>query len=182
MFKRLKFYMSLDRIGPDMLLTHWMLYFKWLTRFVYKRKFYHFSDSAEIRPGSYLLNISTISIGKNVVIRPLSYIAGETLEHTGGKASIIIEDDALLSPGIHIYPSNHSFHNLRAPIMYQGDTSPKLIRIKRGAWLGANVIILTGTTVGENAVIGAGSIVTESIPTGVVAVGNPAKVIKKIKS
>lgn len=162
-----------------MLLTHWILYFRWLSRLVYRKAFYHFSDSAEIRPGSYLLNISTISIGKNVVVRPLSYIAGETLEHTGGKASIIIEDDVLLSPGIHIYPSNHRFHDRGAPIKYQGDTAPKLVRIRGGAWLGANSIILEGVTVGKNAVVGAGSTVRVDVPDYSLAISNNATVIQK---
>lgn len=165
-----------------MLLTHWILYSKWLTYLVYKRKFHYFASNAEIRPGSYLLNIGTISLGEKVVVRPLSYIAGETPEHTRRKPSIIIESDVLLSPGVHIYPSNHEFTDSTNPIMYQGDTKPRVVTIKRGAWVGANAIILQGVTIGENAVVGAGSVVTKNIPARVVAAGNPAKIIRKIKN
>src|SRR3989344_7748358 len=133
MFERLKFYFSFNRIGPDMLLTHWILYFKWLTHLVYKRKFYYFANNAEIRPGSYLLNIETISLGEKVVVRPLSYIAGETPAHTNRKPSIVIESSVLLSPGVHIYPSNHKFAGSSKPIMYQGDTVPRAVTIKKGA-------------------------------------------------
>lgn len=47
-------------------------------------------------------------------------------------------------------------------------------------WIGAGAIILPGVTVGDNTVIGAGSVVTKDIPSGVVAVGNPCRVIREI--
>ena len=174
MIARLWFYLSTDRVGPDMPFTQWILYFPKLARVILRKRFYAFSPTAEVRPGSYLLNTRTISLGKNVVIRPGSYIAGETIEHTGGKPSIVIEDDALISPGVHVYPSNHNYSDPDIPIMYQGDSSPKTVTIKSGAWIGANVIILPGVTVGKNAVVGAGAVVRSSVPDYAVAFGNPA--------
>jgi acetyltransferase-like isoleucine patch superfamily enzyme len=67
------------------------------------------------------------------------------------------------------------------PIINQGTYPPKAVILKRGCWIGANAIILPGVIIGENSVIGAGSIVTKSIPGGVVAAGNPAKIIKRIE-
>ncbi len=52
--------------------------------------------------------------------------------------------------------------------------------IGNNVWLGAGVIILPGVTIGDNTIIGAGSVVTKDIPAGVVAVGNPCKVMKVI--
>ena len=49
-----------------------------------------------------------------------------------------------------------------------------------GVWLGAGVIVCPGVTVGENAVIGAGSVVTQDIPAGVLAVGNPCRVVRSL--
>lgn len=54
------------------------------------------------------------------------------------------------------------------------------IDIGDNVWIGANVTILPGVTIGAGAVIGAGSVVNKDIPSGVVAVGNPCKVLKKI--
>lgn len=47
-------------------------------------------------------------------------------------------------------------------------------------WLGGGVIVCPGVTIGENSVIGAGSVVTKDIPANVVAVGNPARVIREL--
>lgn len=54
------------------------------------------------------------------------------------------------------------------------------VKIGRCCWLGAGAIVLPGVTIGDNTVIGAGSVVTKDIPSGVVAVGNPCKVIREI--
>ncbi len=58
--------------------------------------------------------------------------------------------------------------------------SGKII-IKQGAWIGAGVIILPNVTIGECAVVGAGAVVTKDVPAYTVAVGVPAKVIKKLE-
>ena len=142
-----------------------------------KKKFYHFDNSAEIRPGAYIIGCSQISIGKNVVIRPSTQLHGET-ESLG--ISIIIEDDVLIGCGVHIYVENHEFSNTNVPISEQGHAQAKQVIIRSGAWIGANSIILPGVEIGKNTVIGAGSIVTNNILDFSVAVGSPAKVIRKL--
>ena len=52
--------------------------------------------------------------------------------------------------------------------------------MKKGAWLAGGVTVLPGVTIGERAVIGAGSVVTKDIPADVVAVGNPARIVRHI--
>lgn len=54
------------------------------------------------------------------------------------------------------------------------------ITVGSHVWIGANVSVLPGVTVGDNTIIGAGSVVTKDIPSGVVAVGNPCRVLRKI--
>lgn len=54
------------------------------------------------------------------------------------------------------------------------------VHIGRNVWIGANTVVLPGVTIGENSVIGAGSIVTKDIPSNVVAVGNPCRVLRAI--
>lgn len=54
------------------------------------------------------------------------------------------------------------------------------VRIGKNCWIGAGAVILPGVTIGDNTVIGAGSVVTKDIPSDVVAVGNPCRVLRKI--
>lgn len=54
------------------------------------------------------------------------------------------------------------------------------VTVGDNVWIGANVVVLPGVTIGSDTVIGAGSIVNKDIPSHVVAVGNPCKVIRKI--
>lgn len=143
-----------------------------------KSKFKYFSDTAQFRSGAYAVGCSKISIGNRVVIRPNVMLFGETLSDL--ECSILIEDDVLMGSGVHIYVNNHKFDNANIPVIDQGYYPDKKVILKKGCWIGANVTILPGVIIGENSVIGAGSVVSKSIPSEVVAVGNPCKVIRKI--
>lgn len=178
LFKQIKFWNNADRIGPDMLSTYWKLFFKKSMLKLCKRKFQYFADTAEVRPGSYIVGCSKISMGDRVVIRPGCMIHGAS---SNLKLSIEIQNGAMLGSGCHIYVTNHTFSNPDVPIIDQGHDDSLPVVIKKGAWLGANVIVLPGVTIGENAVVAAGSVVTKHIPDRVVAAGVPAKVIKKIE-
>lgn len=56
------------------------------------------------------------------------------------------------------------------------------IKVGNNVWIGAGVTILPGITIGDNVIIGAGSVVTRDIPTGVIAVGNPCRILRKINN
>ena len=178
-FKKRKFDLKADRIGPDVPFTHWRLYYKKKMVNLCKKKFKKFSDTAQFRAGAYAIGCSKIEIGNRVVIRPGTMLFGDCVNL---ETSIIIEDDVLMGSGVHIYVNNHKFDNPNVALIDQGHYPAKSVTLKQGCWLGANVIVLPGVTIGQNSVVGAGSIVTKSIPDRVVAVGNPAKIISKIGS
>lgn len=54
------------------------------------------------------------------------------------------------------------------------------VHIGRNCWIGAGAVIVPGITIGDNVVIGAGSVVTKDIPSNVVAVGNPCRVLREV--
>jgi acetyltransferase-like isoleucine patch superfamily enzyme len=143
-----------------------------------RKKFKYFDDTADFRPGAYAIGCSKISIGKRVVIRPGTMLHADTREKGAG---IIIEDDVLIGSGVHIYVDTHRFDDPVVPIIDQGFLASQEVVLRKGCWIGANSIILPSVTIGANAVIGAGSVVTKNIPGGVLAAGNPAKIIRAIR-
>lgn len=175
--KKIKHNLKADRIGPDIPFTHWKLSYEKQMLKLCKSKFKRFADSAIFRSGAYAIGCSKIEIGERVVIRPNCMLFGDSLT---SETTITIEDDVMMGSGVHIYIHNHSFDTLDKPLIDQGFYPDEPVILKRGCWIGANVIILPGVTIGENSVIGAGAVVTKSIPSGVVAAGNPARVIKSI--
>ncbi len=178
--ERLNYWRTADRIGPDIPLTHWKLYFKSSMRRLCSQKFRYFGIGAEFRPGAYAEACSKISIGDHVVIRPGTFLFADPTPEGGG---IIIEDKVLIGAGVHFYTNNHQFCNVNVPIYDQGYPNAKesdSIMIKKGCWIGANAIILPGIEIGENSVVGAGSVVTKAIPSKVIVAGNPAKIIRRL--
>ena len=87
-------------------------------------------------------------------------------------------DNVFIAPNCGFYTAGHP---LEPKIRNKGLEYAKPIKIGNNVWIGGNVIILPGVTIGDNVTIGAGSVVTKDIPSNVVAVGNPCKILKKIK-
>ena len=96
---------------------------------------------------------------------------------TGG--DVVIGKHNLIASNVSIYSHNHGTNPIKACGFGGQPLSGKDVCIKEECWIGEKVIILPGVTIGEHSIIGAGSIVTKSIPSYSIAVGNPAKIIKK---
>lgn len=176
MLRRLLWMWSTDRLGPDIPLTYVMLFSRRLGNWLCRKKFKSFGDGSQFRPQAYAVCTSRISVGRNVTVRPgCMFFAGED-----DPGTIVIEDDVLIASGVHIYCDNHEFSDISRPISHQQYRTPRPVLIRKGAWIGAQAIILPGVTIGRNAVVGAGSVVVRSVPDFSVAVGNPARVIKML--
>lgn len=91
---------------------------------------------------------------------------------------ITVEAHALLGSGVAILDSD--FHDLRPTHRRGGAPAMAPVRLGENVFVGDGVRILKGVSVGAHSVIGAGSVLTRSIPEGVVAAGNPARVIREI--
>ncbi|MCH4160792.1 sugar O-acetyltransferase [Bifidobacterium sp.] len=92
-------------------------------------------------------------------------------------APVTIHDNVWIAPKVGLFATNHALDKSER---INGACQARPIVLEDGVWLGGHVIVLGGVTVGAGSVIGAGSVVTHDIPENVVAVGNPARVIKHI--
>lgn len=90
---------------------------------------------------------------------------------------IYVGDYTMIGPNVTIATAGHP---LLPELRKQGYQYNKSIRIGRNCWIGAGAVIVPGVHIGDNVVIGAGSIVTKDVPSDVVAVGNPCRVLREI--
>lgn len=90
---------------------------------------------------------------------------------------IYIGDSVMIAPNVVIATGTHPICPELREQVYQYNLP---VHIGNRVWIGAGAIILPGVTIGDNSVIGAGSVVTKDIPSGVVAVGNPCRVLREI--
>ena len=94
-------------------------------------------------------------------------------------SSIVIEDSVLTADRVYITDNLHGYEDVVTPIKRQPiKVITKEVRIGEGSWIGVNACIL-GASIGKHCVIGSNAVVTEDIPDYCVAVGMPAKIIKR---
>lgn len=135
------------------------------------------NQSIQLGNGVTICSFTTIeTAGGNIIIGD-NVTVGEysTLQ---GQGDIEIGANVLLASHVHIVSNNHIYTDINIPIKYQKNNSSK-VYIKENSWIGINVVIQAGVTIGKNYIIGSSSIVRSNIPDYCVAVGNPAKVIKR---
>lgn len=114
-----------------------------------------------------------IIIGDNVGISNSAIVAMDEIR---------IDDDVFIGGGCRIY--DHDFHSIQYEdriLGYDNKITSSPIHIKKGAFIGAGVIILKGVSIGTHSIIGAGAVVTKSIPDNEIWAGNPARFVKKVK-
>ncbi|MBS4955426.1 MAG: sugar O-acetyltransferase [Clostridium sp.] len=90
---------------------------------------------------------------------------------------IYVGDYTMFGPNVTVATAGHP---ILPELRKEGYQYNAPINIGKNCWIGAGAIILPGITIGDNVVIGAGSIVTKDIPSNVVAVGNPCKVLREV--
>lgn len=92
-------------------------------------------------------------------------------------ADIFIGDHVMIAPNVILATGSHPICPELRERVYQYNLP---VHIGNRVWIGAGAIVLPGVTIGDDSVIGAGSVVTKDIPAGVVAAGNPCRVIREI--
>jgi len=138
-------------------------------------------DDTTVWQFSVILNGAII--GKNCNICANTLIENDVVigDNVTIKSGVYIWDGVTLHDNVFIGPCV-AFTNDKRPRSKQYPDEFLKINVHQGASIGANSTILPGVTIGEMAIIGAGSVVTKDIPAYSISVGNPAKVIKWIKS
>jgi len=128
-------------------------------------------------------------IGDNCYIEPPLYANWGKHTHLGHSVyanynltlvddtHIYIGDYVQIGPNVTIATAGHPIEPQRRKKAVQFNIP---VHIGNNAWIGANSVVLPGVSIGENSVIGAGSVVTKDIPSNVVAVGNPCRVLRPI--
>lgn len=91
---------------------------------------------------------------------------------------VTIGDNVMFGPAVQVYSATHPTDPL---IRRSGLELGLPITIGNDVWIGGGSIICPGVTIGDNVTIGAGSVVTRDIPSNVVAVGNPCRVIRRLE-
>lgn len=128
-----------------------------------------FGQDSEIRPPFYCDYGYQIRIGARTFVN-FGLVALDV-------GPIVIGDDVQIGPNVQLLTPTHPVEPDARRAKWE---AAEPITICSNAWLGGGVIVLPGATVGENTVVGAGAVVTRDLPANVVAVGNPARVVRRI--
>ncbi len=136
-----------------------------------------------------LLKVLLAEVGENCYIEPPLHANWGRNTHLGSNVyanfnltlvddtDVYIGDSVMIGPNVTIATAGHPIDpELRSKVAQFNIP----VRIGNNVWIGAGAVILPGITIGDDSVIGAGSIVTKDIPAGVVAVGNPCRVLRPI--
>jgi acetyltransferase-like isoleucine patch superfamily enzyme len=128
--------------------------------------------SAGVMPGHVPDHVPTIRIGDRCLLGKGSGIVAHR--------SIEIGDDTFTGHDVYITDANHGYEDTALPIGRQF-SAPRPVRIGSGSWLGHGTVVLPGSVIGNHVTVGAGSVVAGDLPDLSVAVGNPARVIRRYR-
>ena len=156
-----------------------------------KQLCFNFNQTAPVLKQERLriLNQLIGKLGKDPVIEQPFYCDYgyniETGDYFYSNVHLVILDCAKVSFGNHVFVApNCGFYTAGHPLDREarngGLEFAYPIRVGNDVWIGAQVSVLPGVTIGDGAVIGAGSVVNRDIPPGVLAAGNPCKVIRTL--
>lgn len=129
----------------------------------------HLGDGAFVKPPLFVDYGENISIGDRTFVN-YNLTALDV-------AAITIGDDCQIGPNVQLLTPTHPIDP--GPRRDKLEAARPII-IGDNVWLGGGVIVCPGVTIGDNSVVGAGAVVTRDIPANVVAVGNPARVVREI--
>lgn len=176
-------------------------YFKAINRKIsnvcYRSTFGNFGKQSIIDSPLRINGSNNIYIGNNVFVQYKTWLAAEPLtgenncrliiedgctighfNHIYATKSIILHKNVLTADKVYISDNLHGYEDVNMPVKTQPIVQNGTVEIGEGSWLGENVCVL-GAHVGKHCVIGSNSVVTRDIPDFCVAVGAPARIVKR---
>ena len=165
-------------------------------RLVHGRRFAHLGQDTSLPDGLALLGPQFMEIGDRVLIGRQARLEaigednGVKLKigtrsrigpyaHLGAAQSLVIGERVGIASGVLIIDHDHDFRDPQKGYYGTGYLLASPVVIKDGAWLGERAIVLKGVTIDEGAIVGAGALVNRDIPAYSIAVGVPAKVVRR---
>ncbi|MEX0665932.1 MAG: acyltransferase [Acidimicrobiia bacterium] len=128
------------------------------------------SLSAGVSPAHELGAVEVLTIGSHSLIgKGTAVVAHER---------VVIGDHVYTGHNVYVTDANHGYEDVDTPIGRQFAPS-RPVSIGDGSWLGHGAVVLPGVSIGAHVVVGAASVVTSDLPDRCVAVGNPARVIRR---
>jgi maltose O-acetyltransferase len=119
-------------------------------------------------------NAARVSVGDNSTILSFTVLFG-----SGG---ISIGRNVLISSNCSIFSITHRTDAYERGLLFRETRSMAPVEIGDNVWIGTGARILPGIVIGANTVVGAGSVVTRSLPSGVVAAGVPARIVRRLEA
>jgi len=175
-------------------ISHWYWLLK--TQGYYRRFFKKIGAGSRIIKPLRLKNVENIEIGAGVMVHKSCWLQTEmpfnkpaklsigdgcvigNFNHITCVDSLLIEEKVLTADGVFISDHAHDYRDPARPILEQGIQPGRPVVIGSGSWLGENVVVMS-CRIGRNCVIGANSVVLSDIPDYSVAVGAPARVVRR---
>ncbi len=174
------------------------IFYRLLFRLVVSPFFGNFGRRAVILRPRGIEGIRRINIGEDVYIADGGLLAAVPLtgcdhceltigdgckigsnNHIYATHSIIFESEVLTAGGVYISDNVHGYEDPSVAILKQPVQQLAKVRIGKGAWLGQNVCVI-GASIGRGSVIGSNSVVLQDIPDYCVAVGAPARIVRRL--
>lgn len=140
------------------------------------KKYIKVGKNSVVQRGGWLLAVKIddhepkLTIGDNCDIGDYCHITAVR--------QVVFEDEVLLANNVYISDNLHGYQDIDNAIKNQPVLFKKVVILHSGCWIGENVCII-GASVGRNSVIGANSVVTSDIDDYCIAVGSPARIIKR---
>jgi acetyltransferase-like isoleucine patch superfamily enzyme len=159
--------------------------------------FASFGVRTVLRPPIRLVGEGRIAVGSNVFVGAGSWLQvvgsekgdvalsiGEGTSMAGNcvlsaASSVRLGEKVLIARGVYVSDHIHAYEDPSRAVLDQGIGRAEAVEIGDGAWLGENVVVCPGVRIGRGAVVGANAVVLEDVPDHALAVGVPARVVRR---